>query len=176
MVYPPAAMLQTPVSHTASVGAIQTACSFFGDCCQFVGNCSLNTEPANSLDWQCRSTGGITEQISIGDNIITGLPHVLMVAMCNPQWLLSQPLTFATEVQQQCEDPDIVPASPVTSQASGITYANVYCAQCNSERFVDLVFWLQQYACPTANITYNVLAFCRTADQFYASCGKTLHP
>ena len=130
-----------------------TDCSFFGDCCQFVGNCSLNTEPPNSLDWQCRSTGGITEQISIGDNIITGLPHVLMVATCNPQWLLSQPLTFATKVQQQCEDPDIVPASPVTSQASGITYGNVYCAQCNSERFVDLVFWLQQYACPTANST-----------------------
>ena len=136
-------------------------CSFFGDCCGSVDTFTSNSSepPRSLLDWQCRSTGGITEQPSIGDNITAGLPHVLMVATCDLLWLHSHSLislASVARIQQQCENPDIVPASPVTSNASGITYANLHCAQCNGERFVDLVFWLQQYACPMANSTMEM--------------------
>ena len=137
-------------------------CSFFGDCCGSVDTFTSNSSepPRSLLDWQCRSTGGITEQPSIGDNITAGLPHVLMVASCDPLWLHSQVLislaSSVATIQQQCENPDILPASPVTSNASGITYANLHCAQCNGERFVDLVFWLQQYACPMESSTMEM--------------------
>ena len=136
-------------------------CSFFGDCCGSVDTFTSNSSepPRSLLDWQCRSTGGRTEQPSIGDIITAGLPHVLMVATCDPLWLHSHSLislASVARIQQQCENPDILPASPVTSNASGITYANLHCAQCNGERFVDLVFWLQQYACPMANSTMEM--------------------
>lgn len=128
-------------------------CSFFGDCCQVRGNCTSKgrTEKSNSRDWQCSSTSGVHENTTLDGNGTFSAPYVLMVRTCDSQWSQTEPKSFAERVRKLCEYPESVPASPVTSNSSGVTYANQHCAQCNHERPGDLVFWVQQYACPKTN-------------------------
>ena len=129
-------------------------CSFFGDCCQERGNCnSKRDEKSNSRDWQCSSTSGVPENATLDGNATVNAPYVLMVRTCDSQWSQTKPKSFEERVRKLCEYPDSIPTSPVTSNSSGVTYANQYCAQCNYERPGDLVFWVQQYACPKANST-----------------------
>ena len=129
-------------------------CSFFGDCCQERGDCtSQRDEKSNSRDWQCSSTSGVPENVTLDGNATVNAPYVLMVRTCDSQWSQTNPKSFEERVRKLCEYPDSIPTSPVTSNSSGVTYANQYCAQCNYERPGDLAFWVQQYACPQANST-----------------------
>ncbi|KAL5510442.1 hypothetical protein EMCRGX_G005984 [Ephydatia muelleri] len=129
-------------------------CSFYGDCCQERGDCtSQRDEKSNSRDWQCSSTSGVPENATLDGNATVNAPYVLMVRTCDSQWSQMKSKSFEERVRKLCEYPNSIPTSPVTSNSSGVTYANQYCAQCNYERPNDLVFWVQQYACPKANST-----------------------
>ena len=126
-------------------------CSFFGDCCRTCPSNRVSND--NVRAWQCSSTTGKPENISLDGNGTASAPYYLMVRTCDQRWSQTQPQSFANSIRLQCENTDSLPVSPVTSNASAVTYANQYCALCNNERPGDLVFWLQQYACPPFNGT-----------------------
>ena len=123
-------------------------CSFFGDCCRTCSSNRVNND--NIRAWQCSSTTGRPENISLDGNSTASAPYYLMVRTCDQRWSQTQLQSFADSIRLQC---DSLPASPATSYASAVTYANQYCALCNNERPGDLVFWVQQYACPPFNGT-----------------------
>ncbi|KAL5477040.1 hypothetical protein EMCRGX_G023782 [Ephydatia muelleri] len=108
-------------------------CSFYGDCCN-------DRTPQPSLQshrpqWSCKSIGASSDDI--------GGSYALMVTTCSAEWT-------DQSVRQKCTN---ATTFLVTSNSSGVTYSNQYCAICNGERPTDLVCWLQYYTCPIANYT-----------------------
>ena len=128
-------------------------CSFFGDCCRNCPSNRVSNDNYNPRAWQCSSTTGKPENISLDGNGTASAPYYLMVRTCDQRWSQTQPQSFADSIRLQCENTDSLPFSPVTANASAVTYANQYCALCNNEVPGDLVFWVQQYACPPFNGT-----------------------
>ena len=107
-------------------------CSFYGDCC----NASAASQPlwaGRRPQWSCKSIGASSDNGG----------SALMVTTCSAEWA-------DQSVRQKCAN---ATTFPVTSNSSGVTYSNQYCAICNGERPTDLVFWLQYYTCPIANYT-----------------------
>ena len=114
-------------------------CSFYGDCC----NASAASQPlwaGRRPQWSCKSIGASSDGI--------GGSYALMVTTCSAEWT-------DQSVRQKCAN---VTTFPVTSNSSGVTYSNQYCAICNGERPTDLVFWHQYYTCPTAEYTNVAIA------------------
>lgn len=111
-------------------------CKLYGDCCQ-------NSKYYNELEQTVVATsGGVHNNSRYGCHETNGMHMaILMIGKCPPS-------ISDREVRKKCEtrDDDFITGYPVTSNETGHTYKNVYCAWCHGEQ-QRVIYWKPLFQC-----------------------------
>lgn len=111
-------------------------CKLYGDCCQ-------NSKYYNKLEQTVIATaGGVHNNSLYGCHETHGIHMAtLMIGKCPPT-------ISDRKVRKKCEnrDDDFITGYPVTSNDTGHTYKNVYCAWCHGEQR-RVIYWKPLFQC-----------------------------